>query len=178
MTDTIRTRSAILTLLADNSSKGISAQDLRDAVVSMWGVFGELYIASGSSSQTVTQTAAVMSLWSNAGESNGVTVDTSDNELVIGTNGDGTYRVNLDISFVGAAGAKYVFELRKNGNATGKRAQGRAVLHKDEDYSQHAGLLTYVTAVATDSLQIYVESDKASADLKVTDAQFSVERVY
>jgi len=178
MTDTIRTRSAILTLLADNSAKAISAQDLRDTVISMWGVFGEMYIISGSSSQTITQTAGVLTLWNAAGESNGMTIDTSDNEIVIGTNGDGTYRVHVNISYVGDAGAKFVFQLRKNGSAINRRGQSRALLHMDMDESKMASFHGFVTAVATDSFQIYVETDKTSEDVKVIDAQFTMERIY
>jgi len=178
MADTIRTRSAILLLLADNSSKAISAQDLRDMLVSVWGVFGELFINSGSATQAATQTASVMTLWANAGESNGMTVSTSDNKIVVGTNGDGTYRFNFDISFVGDPGAKYVFQLRKNGNAVSRRAQARSMLLASEDYSMHAAMSGFVTGVATDSFQIYVETDQTTANHKAIDAQFSMERVY
>lgn len=38
MTDTIRTLTALQTLLADNTARGISAQDLRDAIYSALGI--------------------------------------------------------------------------------------------------------------------------------------------
>lgn len=48
MADTTRTLSAILALFADNSSGNISAQDLRDFVVSVNPGYGGFYITSSS----------------------------------------------------------------------------------------------------------------------------------
>ena len=51
MTDTARSLTALQTLLADNSAGDISAQDLRDMLVSILGVYGGLYCTAGASAQ-------------------------------------------------------------------------------------------------------------------------------
>ena len=48
MADTERTKSAILTLLADNTSGAISPQDVRDTVVSLIPGYGGMYISSAA----------------------------------------------------------------------------------------------------------------------------------
>lgn len=52
MADTQRTVSAILALLADNTSRAISPQDLRDAFVSWRMASGQIYIPDGSGAAT------------------------------------------------------------------------------------------------------------------------------
>ena len=52
MADTIRTRASLLTLLADNATGDISANDVRDFLVSTFGVYGAIYIKDGSTAQT------------------------------------------------------------------------------------------------------------------------------
>lgn len=44
MADTARTLTQILALLADNSSQDISAQDVRDMVVSLYGNYGGMFV--------------------------------------------------------------------------------------------------------------------------------------
>lgn len=46
MADTKRSKASILSLLADNASGAISAQDLRDAVVSLSLDYGEIYVTA------------------------------------------------------------------------------------------------------------------------------------
>ncbi len=48
MVDTARTLAALVTLLADNSAGGISAQDLRDLLVSLQNDQGEMYISTSA----------------------------------------------------------------------------------------------------------------------------------
>lgn len=58
MADTQRTRAAILALLADNATGDISAQDLRDTVVSALPDYGELYVSASAAT-----TISVVNTW-------------------------------------------------------------------------------------------------------------------
>ena len=55
MADTQRTLAEILTFLADNTTGDISAQDLRDAVLSLSGGHGAAYISSAAAQPTIVQ---------------------------------------------------------------------------------------------------------------------------
>lgn len=55
MTDTLRTLSALQTLLADNTSGLISAQDVRDMLVSLAPDRGEMYVSSSAVTTTAVQ---------------------------------------------------------------------------------------------------------------------------
>ena len=48
MVDTVRTKSALLALLADNTARAISAQDLRDFLVSVMGLTKSVYVPATS----------------------------------------------------------------------------------------------------------------------------------
>jgi len=48
MVDTVRTKAALATLLADNTSGAISPQDLRDFMESMHSSYGSLYISASA----------------------------------------------------------------------------------------------------------------------------------
>ena len=54
MADTSRSLSDILTLMADNTTGAISAQDLRDLIVSLSPAFGGLYISSSAETSIAT----------------------------------------------------------------------------------------------------------------------------
>jgi len=86
MADTVRTRSALLTLLADNTSRDISPQDMRDVLVSVHGVYGGLYVQDGSTLENVTS-AAKMTGWAGNMASAGTTPDHTDDSIEVGTDG-------------------------------------------------------------------------------------------
>ncbi len=55
MSDTRRTRGALATLLADNTSGDISAQDMRDFLVSSLDPFGPIVAINGATTATINQ---------------------------------------------------------------------------------------------------------------------------
>lgn len=57
MADTKRSKASILSLLADNASGAISAQDLRDAVVSLAPDYGEMHITTPAAT-TISDTTS------------------------------------------------------------------------------------------------------------------------
>lgn len=99
MADTIRTRAALLALLADNTSGDISPQDIRDFLVSVHGVYGNIYrdgTASGLGVELNSTTWTVLTGFAADGLAAGTTPDQSNNRLTVGT--DGIYLVHWDVS--------------------------------------------------------------------------------
>lgn len=178
MASTIRNRTDILNLLGDNSSKAISAQDVRDAIVSVWGVFGEMYVFGGTTAQVVGTTPTVLTLWSSIGESNGVTVDTSNNRITIGAGADGTYRVHCNVDYNGDHNVKFKFVLRRTGSIISRATQSRQFFNTGLDGVRSAGFSGYLTAAVGDQLQIYVEATVNSSNMTIVEAQFLIERMY
>lgn len=86
---TARDKATVMQLLRDNESKGISPRDLRDAVESIFGVFGGLYICEGSGSQSIASEAKT-------------TVDQWTNVQAMGTfeNSDGDQALTVPVSGV------------------------------------------------------------------------------
>jgi len=53
MADTVRERATLIGLLADNSTQQISEQDDRDVLMSIMGVYAQLYLTAGASAISV-----------------------------------------------------------------------------------------------------------------------------
>ena len=100
MVDTARTRAEILALLADNTAGDISPQDIRDAIVSMFGVSSAIYVADGSVAQTgITTTPAKMTGFTNnlAGVG-GMTPDHTDDSIEVPIDGDYLFLAQISAS--------------------------------------------------------------------------------
>jgi hypothetical protein len=76
MADTIRDRAAVIALLADNTSGDISPQDLRDFLVSTWGLYGALSFYNKSATQSLNTTPATIVAFDTTGGSDGTSVST------------------------------------------------------------------------------------------------------
>jgi len=88
MTDTIRTRAALLALLADNTTGEISAQDLRDMMVSIFGVYGIIKCIDGSTPQTLADgVAEKLENFCTNGLAVGMTPDHSNNQITVDETG-------------------------------------------------------------------------------------------
>lgn len=83
MTDTRRSVAEILALLADNSTGDISPQDLRDALVTALGVYGEIQTIGGDTVQNVGTSWELLENWNTDGESAGITPASSSDKLTI-----------------------------------------------------------------------------------------------
>lgn len=177
MADTQRTLSAILTLLADNTAQAISAQDLRDAIVSVFANYGMIYVHGGSTAQSGVTTSVVMDGFQNDG-ANGpsagcVTVDKDTSKLTAGV--DGVYLVWLHTSFNGSVATGYHIHGQKNGSD-----------HMDElagDFDTPSASVTMsvssvalVTLSANDYIQPMIEAD-SSSNIILEDGQFGMIKV-
>lgn len=174
MADTIRSRAALLTLLADNSTGAISPQDLRDTVVSLHGVYGALYVADGATAQTgITTTPAKLTGFAANGPSAGATPDHTNDQLTVGT--DGVYLVWFAVSATGTAATLFQFRLRVGG--VENNFGGRLEFNATPDEAQ-TSFVALVSLSAGDVLTVYVESDAGGgASLTVHDASLVVFRV-
>ena len=93
MSDTSRSLAAIQALLADNTSQDISAQDLRDAVVSVFGNYAEIY-QSGTSFTTLAVGAAdekLVTTMVDGLDSGGCAADAANQKITVTV--DGVYLV-------------------------------------------------------------------------------------
>jgi hypothetical protein len=116
MADTVRSRAALLTLLADNSTGNISAQDLRDTLVSLHGVYGALYTLAGSGTMTLSSTAATFDQWAANGLSSGTTPDyTTADGITVGS--DGVYLAQFNVSLSASTDENIYFRLAVDGTA-------------------------------------------------------------
>ena len=172
MTDTIRDRDTLLALLADNSSRDISPQDIRDMLVSVHGVYGGLYVQDGVMAQAgVGITPAKMTGWAGNLPAAGMTPDHANDQVTVGT--DGVYVAWCQVSFIGAASTEYQAHLRVNG---AEQAEGWHAAGGIDPVG--AGFVAVKSLSAADILTVYIESDDAGGqDFTPADAQLVVFRV-
>lgn len=173
MPDTERSLSALQTLLADSTAGDISAQDLRDALVSALGGYGGLYCTAGVAAQTVNIAAAKLTAWTGELISSGTTPSHTSDQVTVATAAN--YLVSASFSSNGTAGRDFKFQLYKNGTAvTGAITQRKFASSTDV---QPCGFTALVTCVASDILTVYVSADVDASALTVTEAQLVVKRV-
>jgi len=176
MADTIRTRSAILTLLADNTTRAISPQDVRDAVVSMHGVYGGLYVQDGSTAQNANSTPAKMTGWAGNMSAAGTTPDHTDDSIEVGT--DGVYLIWHHVSFNGSNNYLYQGHLRIDGV---EQVEGWHVEPPESGYDSdglHAGFVAIKSLSAGEKITVYIETEAiAGVNFTPIDAQLVCFRV-
>jgi hypothetical protein len=174
MADTERSLAALQTLLADNSSGDISAQDLRDFLVSCFSAYGSIYVQDGATAQTsIGTTATLLTGFAANGESSGVTPNHADDELNIGV--DGAYLATGCFSFSGTASRTFQLRLRKSGSEVA--GIGCRVTLDASGNTTSASFVGIVACEADDILTVYVEADAADSSLTLIDAALGVKRV-
>jgi hypothetical protein len=104
MSDTQRTLADLLTRLADNGKKLVTAQNVRDVLVSVLGGYGHLFFFTKNVTANIaTQT---LSTWG-TGPASGVTLSGAAGTLTVPVDGD--YFVSFSATFSGTAGRKVSF---------------------------------------------------------------------
>jgi len=112
MSDTARPLSTLLSNFADNTSGSITAQMLRDAMVSILGEFGMIYRNAGDS-VSLTTTPSKLATFDTTGSLGG-NVTSGTTKLTVGTTG--TYRVTFSAALYSAStGANVNAYIYKNG---------------------------------------------------------------
>jgi len=174
MADTIRTRAAVLTLLADNTSNDISPQDHRDGVVSMFGVYAMMSV-QGNSTDLAPGSPSFPELFNifDTQVSTGLTVDLVTNyRSTVDTNSDGTFYFNFSTNFTGTNNAQVICALYKNGAITDFRLERKLSSGGDIGSASFCGI---IDLVATDYVDIRWLSGGTS--LIPQDAQLIIMRI-
>lgn len=175
MADTRRTKAAILTLFADNTTGLVSPQDLRDFVVTALGGYASLKTVDGSTAQTgIGVTPVKLTTWDTNGDSNGLTPDHTSDDITIDVSG--VYHVDCNVSFSGTANATFQLHLRVDNVEKDEGLHRKLSTGGDVGSAGFSGI---VTVAANEVLTVWVESDDAGTGDSITpaDAQFNVNQI-
>ena len=176
MADTRRLRSALLALFADNSIGDISAQDLRDYVVTNMGGFGCIHIVDGVTAQAGITTPVIIDVWAaNGTVTDGLIPSFSDGWITIDVGG--VYKIDFQNSFSGGANVTFQFHLQiDTGGGFVEDTEG---CHRKMSAGGDVGSSGFVaikSLSAGDKVAVFVEAD-SSASMTPLDAQFIVHQI-
>jgi hypothetical protein len=171
MPDTERTWAELQALLADNTTKEIGPQDLRDAIVSCLGGYASMYVTASAVSQALTATPQLVTCWTGIGAQRGATADPATDRITFGVSGD--YMLALTASLKSSAAADVDLLLYKNGLAMAG-AQSRVQAAAAE---RVCSLALVVNTINTgDYLEMWATS-VPNRDVTFYDAHLTVKRV-
>jgi len=173
MADTPRNLTDLLALLADNTTGNISAQDLRDMLVSCLGVYGSLSCFEAGAVQTDPNTGAKLTCFTTNGDAHGTTPDHTDDSIQIDVSGE--YDIYFQCSFSGTASAVVKFRLRVDGVEQSfgcTRKIGTAGDIGSASFFAPAQDLT-----TGEKITVYIEADGATDDFTIDDCQFGCKMV-
>lgn len=170
MADTIRTKTALLALYGVGVAGGISAQDLRDAIVSILGCYGSIYFRGNAAVQAIgAATPEQLTEWTGNGQSNGVTPAYASDQITIITTG--IYSIRFHCSFQGVAAKIQGFELRIDGAVTG--LETRRYTSSNDVGSCSFG--DFMSLTAGEVLSVWVEGSGAG-NILVEEGSLVIER--
>lgn len=152
MPDTIKTRADLQTLYADNTTREISPQDLRDGLVSWMGVYGGL-VGNGNSQGPTA--GAILNVWDTVLPQRGVTGSLVTETLTIGAGAGGDYFVSLEagVSYSGGgANPELTLELFVNGAPHSTPI--RASIDMAQNLLYQAGFVGILPLVEGDALSV------------------------
>jgi hypothetical protein len=171
MADTEQTWTALQTILADNTARAISPQDLRDAILSCLGGYASMYVNSGAVAQSFTATPALVTCWTGVCSERGATGDPLNDRITIGVGGD--YLITVSASMIASVAADVDLYLYKNGVAiTG--AKTRSYVRNTERSVSMA--LAVCDFAAGDLVTLYGTATPDS-DITFYDAHMTIKRV-
>lgn len=172
MADTPRSLSQLLAILADNTSGDISAQDLRDMLVTCLGVYGSLSCFEESTIQNDPNTGAKLTCFDTNGSSNGMTPDHTDDSITC--NVTGVYDIAAHISFSGTNSSTVKMRLRIDGV---EQPYGLTRKLGNTDVGDASFLAPGISLTSGEKITIYVECDTSTDDITVVDAQFTARMI-
>jgi hypothetical protein len=173
MVDTVKSVADLQALLADNVSGDISAQDLRDFLVSALGIYGSLSCYEAAVEQVDPDTGAKLTCFTANGNSAGMTPDHTDDSIAASVAGN--YDIAFQASFSGTSSSEIRFRLRIDGVEQSfgcTRKLGTA-----GDIGSASFLAPGVTLAVGEKITVWVEADGATDDLTVADAQLTARMV-
>jgi hypothetical protein len=171
MPDTERTWADLQTALADNTTKDISPQDLRDAIVSCLGGYASMYVSAGAVAQALTAVPALVTCWTGIGAQRGASADPATDTITVGVAGD--YMLTVTATLKAAPPADVDLYIYKNGLAmAGAKSRVQAAAAE-----RTVSLALAVTAIAaSDTIQLYATAAPNSS-VTFYDAHLTVKRI-
>jgi len=178
MADSVRTRTSLLSLYADNSTQNISPQDLRDGIVSVMGVLAHLYVTGNSTAQTGIGTSYVTVDWGNGGgdgDDDNAASDYANDRIEVGSLGDGVYLLAFQASFTGSASAEFTFAIANNGTPL----TGAVCMHEFTAAAEKGSCSIVALATLSDGdlVTVQVKADAASKQITMAEAQLVAKRL-
>lgn len=166
MPNTVRPLADILSLLADNTSGAISPQDLRDAIVSVFGNYSQL---TGSGIVSGALSFKVYDMWTGSGPTSGCITPDHATTRRLTIDQDGVYDVSC--FFVGSQATSRTMYMRvtKNGALIGTMTEGATGTQLE------ASVRSFVTLSAGDYLQLEVAN--SGAVFQTTSAQLRAVKI-
>lgn len=175
MVDTIRNVGQLQSLLADNITGDISAQDVRDFLVSALGVYGEIYVANAAIAQATGVAPAKLTAFDTNGLGVGTTPDHTQDRITIPTpESAGVYLGIVQLAYTGTANTTFDFEIYLNGVGTGRKFTRRLGAAADIGSGSVFGL---VTLASLDFVEVWVSTPAGAASITVEDGQLILVRV-
>jgi hypothetical protein len=147
MADTQRSLAALQTLLADNTTQQISAQDVRDFLVSALGGYGSIRVIDGATPQGVSgATPEHLGGFTADGDASGVTPDFAAG--TVSPDVDGVYLAQLSASFTGNPNTTFVMGFAVDAVPTEFKAERKIASGGDIGNLATLGLLTLTAGQA------------------------------
>ncbi len=175
MADTIQTQAQLAVLLADNSSGAISPQDARNLMVSIMGVYAQLYAHDGVSTQVVGTSAADITGWSAVQAEDGIDADHSVDSITIGAGHDGLYLALTQFTFSGTLNTTFEFHLAVDGVETpGGGCKRKLGTGGDVGSCSFPCLIALVSG---EEVTVQVEADGAGKDFDLVHGQLVLVRL-
>lgn len=178
MAEVFRSKDELLTMFADNNTRDISEQDLRDMVISVLGGFGSIIVRDGSTAQATTSTPAKLVNWLSDGLNSDITSAFADGEITIAT--DGIHLVMADICFSGSANDMFYLATYID-SGSGYVSSGA---HRLVSSPSSAGDIVsssmhgYKNLTAGTKICLYVWSTTGGTSFTIKEGIFSVKKVY
>ena len=166
MVDTVRSYDDLNALLADNKSGEISAQDLRDFLITVFKSSAALSCFEANHDQeNIGTTGTLLTAYTNEISSSVITASAANDNFTVSL--DGYYRLTFGCSFSATNGAIVKFRVRVNG-VEKPFGTTRNVGSGDIGSCGFVGLLDLV---AGNVVTIYVHSNGATDDVNISDSQ-------
>ena len=172
MADTRRSVADLLDILADNSIGDISAQDLRDVLVSTMGVFGSIYFSDASVPLSIGTTPTTVINFPSQGILQGVAANLTAGSMTISIAGQ--YKIDISSSFTATANIIAQLFCAINGTKSDLGFHRKVSSGGDVGAGSTAGS---VTLSVGDVLTVVAESDSNSKTMTTVDLFFHIELI-
>lgn len=171
MADTEQSKAALIAACPSGSAAAITAQVLRDIIVSAFGGFAMIRVIDGAAAQAVTGSAAVLTAFNADGPEVGADASHATDRITVAVSGHYwvEFRADLDADSAGV----YAAELAKNGSAEGTLKSICELEASGE--TRTLGFAGPVVLSGTDYVQILVSGP--AANITVRQARLAVKRI-